>query len=137
MTPDEEIFFELQRASARAEAHGLCTLGKLPTGEPFIIVRQLTRAANDEQTPVYVRIQAAARLIDTSIGVLRTAIRRGELQQYGRQRDRTVRRDALLQWAEARRAAPSVATDDERIIERTARLIRARAAKVAHGRGAT
>lgn len=56
-----------------------------------------------------------------STRVLRDAIRAGDLPAFGRQRDRTVRRDDLERWVESRRVVHE-AIDDRDIERRMRRL---------------
>jgi hypothetical protein len=73
-----------------------------------------------------VPLAEAARSAGTSTRVVRDAIRAGALVAYGRQRDRSVRRDDLAAWIASRRIRPISGADDRDIEARIARLGRLR-----------
>jgi len=84
-------------------------------------------AAEDKGDPrAMVPIAEAARSAGTSIRVVREAIRGGALVAYGRQRDRSVRRDDLEAWIASRRIRPVAGVEDRDIEARIARLGRLR-----------
>jgi hypothetical protein len=56
---------------------------------------------------------------------LREALRRGDLQGFGSQRTRTIRRPDLLAWIESRRMAPVQGIADADIERRVLRLAKA------------
>ena len=80
------------------------------------------------QSDALLPLAEAARLAATSQRVIREAIRRGDLQAYGRERDRSVRRVDLDAWVEHRRFASVEGIDDPDMARRFARLA-ARSAK--------
>jgi hypothetical protein len=71
---------------------------------------------------------AAAHHAATSPRVLREAMRKGELAGFGGQRDRSVRREDLERWIEARRLSPVAGVDDDDIDRRVRRLASAKGA---------
>lgn len=70
-------------------------------------------------------VKEAAGLAATSVGVVREAIRVGDLIAYGGQRDRSVRRADLDAWILARRFAPIAGVADADIERRMERLAKA------------
>jgi hypothetical protein len=70
-------------------------------------------------------LRQAAEFACTSLRTVRDAIRHGDLDAFGGQRDRTVRRGDVLLWIESRRLPVLQGPDDADIQRRMARLARA------------
>jgi hypothetical protein len=88
---------------------------------------RLARAALEDEHAAaedLVPLAEAARIAATSTRVLRHAIRVGELDAFGRQRDRSVRRADLARWIESRRTRPTTGPVDEDIARRVIQLSR-------------
>ena len=91
MISDEDLLLQILRLHAVAAARRLCVLGKSPAGEPFTILRRRDVAVNDDEQAVFVPLNVAAHLVGVTLGVLKSAVRRRELEAYGTQRTRVVR----------------------------------------------
>lgn len=71
-----------------------------------------------------VSVATAAAEAKCSVRTLTDARRRGELQMYGGQRTRAVRRADLDAWVESRRVRPVAGAEDADMDRRVARLAR-------------
>ena len=99
-----------------------CGATVVKSGGAVVIVLASDRYDRDE----LLTLVHAAQLAATSTRVLREAIRDGELQAFGRQRDRAVKRCDLDAWIAARRVRVEVGRDDDLIDRRVRRLERQR-----------
>lgn len=109
---------KLDPAALEAEAHQL-----LARGHELLAEAARARRGAPLDPGELVLLREGARLAATSLRVLRTAIRTGDLPAFGGQRDRSVRRQDLERWIESRRLSLPGPNDDdvERRMKRLAR----------------
>jgi hypothetical protein len=90
--------------------------------DTIVIVLALPRESAADLVP----LRAAAEIAATSLGVVRAAIRSGDLAAFGKKRDRSVRRGDLSTWIESRAVPVNTGRDDDAIERRMQRIERER-----------